>query len=119
MARAAQPKPELLAEIPNLVIFETEILDQGKWGSAYGLVNGNLPLAEIAQSQKSERFYLQGEVEVVEAGPVTLQLDSPEGLTVWVGKETLASPQGATVELAAGPQTITLRVDTAGVRVRY
>lgn len=109
----AQPKPELLAEIPNLVIFETEILDQGKWGSAYGLVNGNLPLAEIAQSQKSERFYLQGEVEVVEAGPVTLQLDSPEGMTVWVGKETLASPRGATVELAAGRQTITLRVDTA------
>jgi len=109
----AQPKPELLAEIPNLVIFETQILDQGKWGSAYGLVNGNLPLAEIAQSQKSERFYLQGEVEVVEAGPVTLQFDSPEGLTVWVGKETLASPQGATVELAAGRQTITLRVDTA------
>ena len=109
----AQPKSELLAEIPNLVIFETEILDQGKWISAYGLVNGNLPLAEIAQSQKSERFYLQGEVEVVEAGPVTLQFDSPEGLTVWVGKETLASPQGATVELAAGRQTITLRVDTS------
>jgi putative heme-binding domain-containing protein len=108
----AQPKPELLAEIPNLVIFETEILDQGKWGSAYGLVNGNLPLAEIAQSQKSERFYLQGEVEVVEAGPVTLQFDSVEGLTVWVGKETLASPQGATVELTPGRHPITLRVDT-------
>lgn len=108
----AQPKPELLTEVPNTVIFETEVLDQGKWGSAYGLVNGDLPLAEIALAQRSERFYLQGEIEVVEEGPVALQFDSIDGLTVWVGKETLANPQGATVELPQGKQTITLRVDT-------
>ncbi len=108
-----KPKPELLGEVPNLVVFETEILAQGVWASAYSLVNGTLPLAEIAASQKSAVFYLQGEIDVVEAGSATLNFDSIEGLTVWFGKEVIASPAGATIELAPGRQTITLRVDTA------
>ena len=108
-----KPKPELLGEVPNLVIFETEILANGLWGSAYSLVNGTLPLAELAASQKSPVFYLQGEIDVVEAGSARLNFDSVSGLTVWLGKEVLASPAGATIELAPGRQTITLRVDTA------
>ncbi len=108
-----QPKPELLSEVPNLVVFETEVLANGLWGSAYSLVNGTLPLDEIAKSQKSSVFYLQGEIDVVEAGIATLNFDSVEGLTVWHGKEIVESPAGATIELAQGRQTITLRVDTA------
>ena len=107
-----KPKSELLGEVPNLVIFETEILALGLWTSAYSRVNGTLPLDEIAASQKSKVFYLQGEIEVVQAGPATLHFNSVEGLTVWFGKETLASPAGATIELAQGRQAITLRVDT-------
>ena len=105
-------KPELLAEIPNLVIFETEVLAQGLWGSAYSLVNGTLPLDEIAVRLKSKVFYLQGEIEVVEAGPATLNFDSTNGLHVWLGKESVNSPAGATVDLATGRQTLTIRVDT-------
>jgi putative heme-binding domain-containing protein len=105
-------KPELLTEIPNLVVFETDVLANGLWGSAYALVNGNLPLDEIAARQKSKVFYLQGEIEVVEAGPATLNFDSPGGLHVWLGKETVNTPAGATVDLQAGRQTLTIRVDT-------
>ena len=105
-------KPELLEEIPNLVIFETDVLAQGLWGSAYSLVNGTLPLDEIAARLKSKVFYLQGEIEVVEAGPATLNFDSTHGLHVWLGKESVNSPAGATVNLAAGRQTLTIRVDT-------
>ena len=108
-----QPQPELLNEVPNLVVFETEILANGIWGSAYSLVNGTLPLEEIAKLQKSAVFYLQGEIEVVEAGSTTLNFDSVEGLTVWHGKEIVGFPQGATIELAPGRQTITLLIDTA------
>ncbi len=105
-------KPELLAEIPNLVIFETDVLAHGLWGSAYSLVNGTLPLDEIAVRLKSKVFYLQGEIEVVEAGPATLNFDSTNGLHVWLGKESVNSPAGATVNLVAGRQTLTIRVDT-------
>ena len=107
-----RPKAELLIEIPNLVIFETEILDQGIWTSAYSLVNGTLPLDEIAKSQRSPIFFLQGEIEVVEAGTAKLKFDSVSGLTVWQGKEIVDSPAGATIELTKGRQTMTLRVDT-------
>jgi len=108
-----RPQPELLAGIPNLVIFETEILDQGHWSSAYSLVNGTLPLDEIAKSQKSPVFYLQGEIDVVEAGSAKLNFNSVSGLTVWLGKETIHSPADATIELKTGRQSITIRVDTA------
>lgn len=108
-----RPQPELLGEVPNLVIFETEILAHGLWSSAYSLVNGTLPLDEIAKSQKSPVFYLQGEIEVVEAGSAKLNFDSVQGLTVWHGKEIVESPAGAKIELAPGRHAITLRVDTA------
>ena len=106
------PKPELLAEVPNPVIFETEILAQGLWTSAYSLVNGTLPLDEIAKSQKSPNFYLQGEIDVVEAGPAKLNFDSVDGLVVWHGKEIVGFPEDATIELAPGRHTITLLVDS-------
>ena len=108
-----KPKAELLAEIPNLVIFETEILAQGVWTSAYSLVNGTLPLNEIAQTQKTAVFYLQVEIDVVEGGSAILNFDTTNGLTVWSGKEIVDSPAGATIELTKGRQTITLRVDTS------
>jgi putative heme-binding domain-containing protein len=108
-----KPKTELLGDVPNLVVFETEVLANGLWTSAYSLVNGTLPLTEIAATQKSPVFYLQGEIDVVEAGQAKLNFDSVNGLTVWLGKEVLASPAGATIELTPGRQTITLRVDTA------
>ena len=107
-----KPKPELLAEVPNPVIFETEILAQGLWTSAYSLVNGTLPLDEIAKSQKSPNFYLQGEIDVVEAGPAKLNFDSVDGLVVWHGKEIVGFPEDATIELAPGRHTITLLVDS-------
>lgn len=112
-----QPQPEWLSAVPNLVVFETEILANGIWGSAYSLVNGTLPLDEIAKSQKSPVFYLQGEIDVVEAGSAKLNFDSVQGLTVWLGKEIIESPAGATIELTPGRQTITLRVDTAARKV--
>ena len=107
-----KPQPPLLSEVPNPVVFETEVLANGLWGSAYSLVNGTLPLDEIAKSQKSPSFYLQGEIEVVEAGSAQLKFDSVAGLTVWHGNEIVSSPADATLQLAAGRQTITLLVDT-------
>ena len=108
-----KPRAELLQEIPNLVIFETEILDQGAWTSAYSLVNGQLPLAEIVRTQKSPIFFMQGEIEVVQAGTAKLNFDSISGLTVWHGKEIVDAPQGALIELKPGRQSITIRVDTS------
>ncbi len=108
-----KPRAELLGEIPNRVVFETEILDQGLWTAAYALVNGTLPLDEIATSQMSAVFYLQGEIDVVQAGSATLNFNDTSGLTVWHEKEIVNAPAGAKIELAAGRQSMTLRVDSA------
>ena len=75
-------------------------------------MNGTLPLDEIATRQKSKIFYLQGEIDVVEAGAATLNFDSTSGLHVWLGKESVNSPAGATIDLPHGRQSITIRVDT-------
>ncbi|RLS56207.1 MAG: hypothetical protein DWH91_07315 [Planctomycetota bacterium] len=102
----------LLGDLPNTVIFETDVLASPVWISAYSLVNGTLPLDEIAATRMSPVFYLQAEIDVVQGGPAQLQFDEITGLTVWVGKELLDNPQGATLDLEAGRQSITLRVDT-------
>ena len=59
-------------------------------------------------------LYLQGEINVSNAGPVRFQLDSAPGSAV-VGRRRAGCPSDKTefaTTLAAGRHTITLRVDT-------
>ena len=99
-------------EIPDTNSFKVNILDSDRWVPVYATPGGSLPLADCVNLAKSPVVYLLGEVDVVEAGPVELRLDSKEGVLVWIdGNEhpDLATP----AELASGRHSIVLRIDAA------
>jgi len=98
-------------EVPDTNSFKVNVLDSDRWVPIYATTAGRLPLADCANLSKSPVVYLLGEVDVVEAGPVEIQLDSTEGVLVWVdGNEhpDLKTP----AELSTGRHSIALRVET-------
>jgi hypothetical protein len=57
-------------------------------------------------------LYLQGEIEVSVAGKIRIQLDSPQGIRLWVDGQP--APSGAPAfeaAVGAGRHSITLRVE--------
>lgn len=96
-------------EVPDTNSFKVNILGSDRWVPIYATTSGNLPLADCENLAKAPIVYLLGEVDVVEAGPVELRLDSAEGVLVWIdGNEhpDLATP----AELSTGRHSIALRV---------
>jgi putative heme-binding domain-containing protein len=105
------PAPELTQETPNVELFREHILDTSAddWQPAYGTVGGELPLAELAK-QRPVVVYLQGEVEVSEPGPGTVNIDCTEPTHTWLDAEPFESTKQITRELSAGRHTLTFRV---------
>jgi putative heme-binding domain-containing protein len=105
------PAPELTSEVPNVELFREHVLDAspGDWLPAYGMVGGNLPLAELAK-QRPAVVYIQGEIEVSEAGPVTIDINSTEATQTWLDAEPFEATKQITRELTAGRHTLTFRV---------
>jgi len=100
------------AEIPDTNTFKVRVLDADNWVPIYATTSGKLPLADAARVSESAFVYLKGELDVVEAGPVEVALDSADGVLVWVdGNEhpDLSTP----LELTPGRHSIVLRVETA------
>ncbi len=112
--RALMNPPEpVLNDIPNVELFGDIVLNATTWQSAYARVDGSLPLPELVAQTGHEVIYVQGEVDVTAAGPVTLELDSPEGVTLWVNEESISSlTPPLTIDLDRGRHAITLRIDT-------
>ncbi len=79
------------------------------WEEAYSLVNGTLPLGELAQDQKV--LYLQGELQVVQGGPVELNLDFQGKATIWIDEEEFEQASKAKVNLKPGRHRLTVRVE--------
>jgi hypothetical protein len=92
-------------------VLDTSVDD---WQPAYGTVGGALPLAELAK-QRPTVLYLQGELEVSEAGLITIKIDSTEPTQTWLDAEPFESAHEVTRELPAGRHTITFRI-TVGDR---
>lgn len=100
------------AEIPDTNTFKVRVLEAENWVPIYATTSGKLPLADAARIAESPFIYLKGELDVVEAGPVEVALDSTDGVLVWVdGNEhpDLSTP----LELTPGRHSIILRVETA------
>jgi putative heme-binding domain-containing protein len=109
-----EPGHELVAEVPNVEILREQVLaaPPEAWLPAYGMVGGALPLAELAV-QRPAVLYLQGEIDVIEPGEVTIAIASTEALHVWLDAEPFEGAHQIARELAAGRHTITLRVDVS------
>lgn len=103
--------------IPNRDLLRDTLLRDNPeaWEPAYSLVNGTLPLAEV---RKGDVIYLQGELNVVQAGPIEVKLDCSEPATLWVDEEAFEKQAQATVSLTPGRHRITVRVPMIGASAR-
>ena len=81
--KVLKPVPEALSvAVPDKALFRDHIKksEPGRWITAYAKVAGSLPLDELTALAGSKVLYLQGEINVSNAGPIHFQLDSAEGV---------------------------------------
>jgi len=110
-----EPSAELLAGVPNVEQLREYLLDTPPedWRSAYGMVSGVLPLAELKKNDNDQPLYLMGEVEVSVEGEVTFQIESTEAVQGWAGATPFDAKQPSTTKLAAGRHQLVFRVEPA------
>ncbi len=108
-----QPGSVLLEAVPSAEVLRDQVLQARPeaWDTVYGMVAGTLPLDELKKGGRKEVLYLQGEVEVSQAGEVEIDLQSTEATQVWVDAQSFASQKKVVTRLSAGRHTITLRVE--------
>jgi putative heme-binding domain-containing protein len=106
------PGDELTSQAPNVEIFREQVLDASAsdWQPAYATVGGTLPLAELA-AQRPAVVYLQGELEVSQAGPIALDITTDQPTQAWLDAEPFESSKHLERPLDPGRHTITLRIE--------
>jgi putative heme-binding domain-containing protein len=77
------------------------------WSSLYSKVSGELPLNE------GEAAVVRCHLDVITAGKVTLALNDPRGLKLWVDGRPTEVDQTVTLDLPPGVHTLTFRIDPA------
>jgi putative heme-binding domain-containing protein len=108
------PGPELTGDVPNVEILREYVLDTpaDAWSTAYGMVGGTLPLAELAPTRPA-LVYLQGEINVNQAGPIAIDIHSTEPAHVWLDAEPFERTKRVERALTNGKHTLTLRVEVS------
>jgi putative heme-binding domain-containing protein len=106
------PGSDLTQQAPNVEILREQVLDvpAGEWLAAYATVGGTLPLAELTRQQPTV-LYLQGEIEVSQAGPVAVNIACDEPTQAWLDAEPFESAKQIERPLELGRHTITLRIE--------
>jgi putative heme-binding domain-containing protein len=104
------PAPEIIAEVPNVEIFRELVLDApaDAWTPAYGKVSGALPLNELAREQPAV-VWLQGKIDVSQAGPVVLEIRATEKAQLWIDAEPFDVQSRIERQFAVGKHTLTFR----------
>lgn len=104
--------PELTTGIPHLEHIRQFVLGSSPtdWDSAYGKVNGQLPLNELRTADKPGVLILQGEINVSAAGKATIDISSTENLQAWFDADAYEARK-FDVELTPGRHLLTLRVE--------
>jgi putative heme-binding domain-containing protein len=110
------PPAELLADPTNVELFRLHVLaaPSDAWTSAYAMVNGTLPLAELRTEGVPSVLYLQGEVNVTTGGDVLVRVQSTERALSWIDAEPFESAREIKTGLATGRHTITVRIEPSG-----
>lgn len=81
------------------------------WGRLYALTHGDTPLEELKTPGQKRIVYLQGEIQVIQPGPVELQLSTSQPgdwLTAWFDLQP-AKVGATTANLQPGRHTVTVR----------
>ena len=113
--RVLQQVPdEVLTEIPDKATLESAILQrtESAWRAAYGRVAGTLPLDELKSSTKNNVLVVRGAVQATSGGQALLKIDSPAGVTAWIGSDRVRfSRSAAKLKLKDGRNQLTFRID--------
>jgi len=101
--------------VPNREVVRDSILAVGPeaWESVFSNVDGSLPLAELRKPASPNVVYVQGEIEVTQAGKVDFKLTAPKGTTYWVDENQYDTANNA-VDLPVGRHRITVRAEIDG-----
>jgi putative heme-binding domain-containing protein len=114
---------EIASETPNVEMLRIHVLDAKPedWAPVYAKVSGVLPLADAESltagakggaSAAPKAIYLQGEFDVTEAGPMTVNNTVPAGTTAWIDADPYDgdTARKITLDLPVGHHKLTLRV---------
>jgi putative heme-binding domain-containing protein len=116
------PAAEISGEVPNVEHFRQHVLElpADAWLPIYGTARGPLPLADVVSALKmagGEKsgsdnvvVFLQGEIEVSQAGELDLSVQSPVPVHLWLDAEPFEK-SALTLPLTAGRHRVTLRLD--------
>ena len=117
------PAPEISGEVPNVEHFRQYVLELpvDAWLPLYGTAQGPLPLPEVLAALKSASSeknpsdktvaFLQGEIEVSQAGDLQVEIHSPVAAHLWLDAEPFEKPTKLTLPLTAGRHKLTLRLE--------
>ncbi|HUE73814.1 MAG TPA: HEAT repeat domain-containing protein [Pirellulaceae bacterium] len=108
-----EPPADLLADPTNVELLRLHVLaaPADAWTSAYGMVNGTLPLAELRTADGPNVFYLQGELNVTTGGEIVIRVQSTESALTWIDAEPFESSAEIKTSLTAGRHSITVRIE--------
>lgn len=112
--RVLNPVPTTLAAtVPDEATFRRLVLqaDEVQWEPEYGMVNGVLPLDELVRPDR-EVLYVRSDIDVTSPGEVGIQLNSADGVHLWVDGQPLAAAEQVTADLSVGRHQVTFRIDT-------
>jgi putative heme-binding domain-containing protein len=106
------PSDELTAQSPNVEVLREQVLNaaDSDWQAAYATVGGTLPLAELAL-QRPAVLYLQGEIDVSQAGPVAMDITGNPTTQVWLDAEPFEAARHVERPLETGRHAVTLRIE--------
>lgn len=103
--------PDLLNDVPNETTFENDVLLSPNWISVYAMVDGHLPLQELAERTGQSVVYVQGEVDVIKGGKVGVKLNAADGVNIWIDDGSVPAKANFTTELEPGRHALTLRIN--------
>lgn len=114
----------LMREIPELILtnenldeelFEEHILRAPvtSWTPQYAMLAGLLPFEELKGLATDSQILLQAEINVTEAGPVGLRLNSAQDTRLWIDAHPLKSELENQFELEKGVHKLTLLINLA------
>ncbi len=124
--RVLKEVPQALREAPvDEEVLADHVLnaDEAAWLPVYGKVAGTLPLGDLPKIGDQPVMVIRGEIDVTSPGAISLNLDSAEGVQVWLDHHALQPGQSQIVtEVPAGRHQVILRIDRTqrksdGIRV--
>lgn len=95
------PDPSTLADL----MARTE-----SWTSVYSLVNGDLPLADLAGAEPGRFIFVRGDFTVTAPGPISFSLNSAAGVDVWVDDRPVETSATIPLTPETGRHSVVFRV---------